>query len=55
MQASQHSKHFAITKWQHIRIVLGILIVCSGWGLQLQTAAQDSHLPSVQNAASHPA
>jgi hypothetical protein len=55
MQATQPITRPRVHRWQRLRILLGILIVCSGWGLQLQTATQASRLTPMHQIASHPA
>jgi hypothetical protein len=45
MQATQPITPPRVRKWQHLRILLGICIVCSGWGLLLQSSTQGGALP----------
>lgn len=55
MQATQPSTQPRVHKWQHLRILLGIFIVCSGWGLLLQTSMQLSRPAPMHEIASNPA
>jgi len=55
MQARPSVSPHSTRKWQHIRILLGIIIVCSGWGLLLQTSTPDNQPGMLHDTASHPA
>lgn len=54
MQATQPITPPRVRKWQHLRILLGICIVCSGWGLLLQSSTQGGAPSSMHGIASHP-
>lgn len=55
MQARTPLNRHSTYKWQHVRIVVGIIIVCSGWGLLMQTATHDKPPSAMHDTASHPA
>jgi hypothetical protein len=55
MQATQPTTRPRVRIWQHLRILLGIFIVCSGWGFLLQTSTQGSSPAPMHGIASHPA
>ncbi|WP_255496548.1 hypothetical protein [Aquitalea sp. LB_tupeE] len=34
------NKHKPAVKWQQIRVITGLLIVCSGWGWMIESVVQ---------------